>query len=253
MVGILIFFIFNIVTIHMLVDVYTTKTLGSYQEVAYSISRGNRGYIFLISAMKAIYLAITASFCLEFCASYLTTLIGVYTGLPESAFAKWGIYIACLVLFSCILLWIFLGATDECFMVAKYPSRGLFYSAIASIVLLVILLVLYWTVPSFREFMADQYCKNGYSQSSQVGESGNAIEVSLGYLPTLAYCNMFTLFYLETIQQTKLAEFKKKKDLNLGYRINYLILIFYMTLFGALLVAQFANRTVTGEGLPPEC
>ena len=64
---------------------------------------------------------------------------------------------------------------------------------------------------------------------------------------------MFTLFYLETIQQTKLAEFKKKKDLNLGYRINYLILIFYMTLFGALLVAQFANRTVTGEGLRPEC
>ena len=64
---------------------------------------------------------------------------------------------------------------------------------------------------------------------------------------------MFTLFYLETIQQTKLAEFKKKKDLNLGYRINYLILIFYMTLFGALLVAQLADRTVTEEGLSPEC
>ena len=30
MAGILIFFLFNIVTIHMLVDVYTTKTLGSY-------------------------------------------------------------------------------------------------------------------------------------------------------------------------------------------------------------------------------
>ena len=82
MIGILIFFLFNIVTIHMLVDVYTTKTLGSYQEVAYSISRGNRGYIFLISAMKAIYLAITTSFCLEFCASYLTTLIGVIIDLP---------------------------------------------------------------------------------------------------------------------------------------------------------------------------
>ena len=75
LIGILIFFLFNIVTIYMLIDVFHTKTLGSYQEVAYSISRGNRGYIFLISAMKAIYLGITASFCLEFCASYLTTIL----------------------------------------------------------------------------------------------------------------------------------------------------------------------------------
>ena len=71
-------------------------------------------------------------------------------------------------------------------------------------------------------------------------------------MPTLAYCNMFTLFYLETIQQTKLAEFKKKKDLNLGYRINNLILVFYMILFGALLVAQFVNKKVTGKDLPPD-
>ena len=63
---------------------------------------------------------------------------------------------------------------------------------------------------------------------------------------------MFTLFYLETIQQTKLAEFKKKKDLNLGYRINNLILVFYMILFGALLVAQFVNKKVTGKDLPPD-
>ena len=63
---------------------------------------------------------------------------------------------------------------------------------------------------------------------------------------------MFTLFYLETIQQTKLAEFKKKKDLNLGYRINNLILVFYMILFGALLVAQFVNKKVTGKDLPSD-
>ena len=63
---------------------------------------------------------------------------------------------------------------------------------------------------------------------------------------------MFTLFYLETIQQTKLAEFKKKKDLNLGYRINNLILVFYMILFGALLVAQFVNKKVTGKDLPTD-
>ena len=75
-----------------------------------------------------------------------------------------------------------------------------------------------------------------------MGDTGNAIEVSLGYLPTLAYCNMFTLFYLETIQQTKLINFKKKNDLNLGYRINYLIFAFYIILFGALLIAQMVNK-----------
>ena len=154
MIGILIFFLFNIVTIHMLVDVYTTKTLGSYQEVAYSISRGNRGYIFLISAMKAIYLAVTASFCLEFCASYLTTLIGVAVGLPDPSAAKWAIYIGCLVIFSLILLWIFLGCSDECFTIAKWPARGVFYSAIISIVLLVLILIPYWIFPTFTNFMA---------------------------------------------------------------------------------------------------
>ena len=154
MIGIAIFFLFNIVTIHMLVDVYTTKTLGSYQEVAYSISRGNRGYIFLISAMKAIYLAVTASFCLEFCASYLTTLIGVATGLPEPSALKWLIYIGCLFIFSLILLWIFLGASDECFTIAKWPSRGVFYSAIVSIGLLIVILILYWTVDGFTNIMA---------------------------------------------------------------------------------------------------
>ena len=162
MIGILIFFLFNIVTIHMLVDVSTIKTLGSYQEVAYSISRGNRGYIFLISAMKAIYLAITASFCLEFCASYLTTIIGAVWQLPESSAAKWGVYIACLVFFSIVLLLIFLFTTDDCFLVAKWPSRLLFYSAQASIVLLVLIMILYWAMHKFRLFMASQYCLNGF-------------------------------------------------------------------------------------------
>jgi len=68
---------------------------------------------------------------------------------------KWGIYIACLLLFSCILLWIFLGTSDDCFMVARIPSRSLFYSSIVSIMLLVILLILYWTVPGFNETVAN--------------------------------------------------------------------------------------------------
>ena len=48
--------------------------MDSYQEVAYNISNSNRGYIFLISSAKFIFLAITASFAIDYCASYLAQL-----------------------------------------------------------------------------------------------------------------------------------------------------------------------------------
>ena len=48
--------------------------MDSYQEVAYNISNSNRGYIFLISAAKFIFLAITAAFAINYCACYLTQL-----------------------------------------------------------------------------------------------------------------------------------------------------------------------------------
>jgi len=59
----------------MLTVVNDTKKLGSFQEVAYSISKGNRGYIFLISAMKTAYLVTTAAYCLSFCANYLCSIL----------------------------------------------------------------------------------------------------------------------------------------------------------------------------------
>ena len=154
--GILLFFLFNIVTIYMLVDVYTTKSLGSYQEVAYSISRGNRGYIFLISAMKAIYLGITASFCLEFCASYLTTILQFALMNPDSTWSSagtWGVYVGCLFIFGIPLFIIFYKSSDECFVMARLPSRILFYCAWISILGLVIILIL-CSSSGFQTFMA---------------------------------------------------------------------------------------------------
>lgn len=43
--------------------------------MAWSTSAGNRGYIFLISAMKVIYLCVTSSYCFSFIASFLTGLV----------------------------------------------------------------------------------------------------------------------------------------------------------------------------------
>ena len=48
--------------------------MDSFQEVAYNISNSNRGYIFLISAAKFIFLAITAAFSINYTANYLTQL-----------------------------------------------------------------------------------------------------------------------------------------------------------------------------------
>lgn len=43
--------------------------------MAWSTSAGNRGYIFLISAMKVIYLCVTSSYCFSFIASFLTGIV----------------------------------------------------------------------------------------------------------------------------------------------------------------------------------
>lgn len=70
-----VFFIINFFSIQMLNTVYNQKKLGSFQEMAWSTSLGNRGYIFLISAMKVIYLVVTSAYCISFIACFLTGLI----------------------------------------------------------------------------------------------------------------------------------------------------------------------------------
>jgi uncharacterized membrane protein len=57
-------FLSNAISVWMLTRVQSYTKLGSYQEVAYSISKGNRGYIFLISIMKVVYLVVTCAYCL---------------------------------------------------------------------------------------------------------------------------------------------------------------------------------------------
>ena len=66
--------VFNWITLSILNRVASVKQMDSYQEVAYNISNSNRGYIFLISAAKFIFLAITAAFSLDYTANYLAQL-----------------------------------------------------------------------------------------------------------------------------------------------------------------------------------
>jgi hypothetical protein len=74
----LVFAAINFFSIRMLNHVYSSKKLGSFQEMAWSTSSGNRGYIFLISAMKVIYLCVTSSYCISFIATFLTGVVQAF-------------------------------------------------------------------------------------------------------------------------------------------------------------------------------
>jgi len=74
----LVFAAINFFSIRMLNHVYSSKKLGSFQEMAWSTSSGNRGYIFLISAMKVIYLCVTSSYCISFIATFLTGIVQAF-------------------------------------------------------------------------------------------------------------------------------------------------------------------------------
>jgi len=64
--------------------------------------------------------------------------------------------------------------------------------------------------------------------------------VSLGYAPTLAFCNMFCLFYLEITSSTKLTSTKRQNDMRMASLINVAITIFYILLFSMIL--SFENN-----------
>jgi hypothetical protein len=77
-------FLMNYTAVYMLTEVYRLTKLGSYQEIAYKISKSNPGYIYMISAIKAIYLVVTCGYCLQFVTSYPLSLIMIKaSGLEE--------------------------------------------------------------------------------------------------------------------------------------------------------------------------
>ena len=57
-------YLMNQTTVYMLSEVYRLTKLGSYQELGYKTSKSNPGYIYMISAIKAVYLAVTCAYCI---------------------------------------------------------------------------------------------------------------------------------------------------------------------------------------------
>ena len=61
------------------------------------------------------------------------------------------------------------------------------------------------------------------------------------YAPLLCYCNMFTVYYLEVISNTKLLAKKVSADSSMGKKVNYIICGFYIFLFLCIWILQLVN------------
>ena len=92
----------NYVTLKILSCVASVKQMDSYQEVAYNISNSNRGYIFLISSAKFIFMAVTVSLNIDYCASYLASLFLIGSDLDSAS--SYGVYVAGVLITTIILV-----------------------------------------------------------------------------------------------------------------------------------------------------
>ncbi len=155
---ILLTFFSNWISIWMLTKVQSYTKLGSYQEVAYSISKGNRGYIFLISLMKVIYLVVTCAYCLQFIANYLTVLVLIPVDPLPGSWAIWGIYCAWLVFVSAICYAIYIRQESHESMILQ--GKILFYLAAFSLALMFVLLLICIS-NSWKRTLYSQLCLNG--------------------------------------------------------------------------------------------
>ena len=92
-------FLFNWITLSLLNTIAPDMRQYSYQEVAYMISKGNRGYIFLISAAKFFLLSMSTAFALDYIACTIANLI-VFNNYKLESSVIWSIYLAALFITS---------------------------------------------------------------------------------------------------------------------------------------------------------
>ena len=151
MVFIVLTFVSNTISVRMLTTIQNHRQLGCYQEVAYWISKGNRGYIFLISILKLIYLITTCAYCFQYIANYMTSLTVIFMGANTleaiSAWTIWGVYLAWLSLIAGSMFYLYF--TNKCYASLLPYARLMFYSVVASLGLLICFLVILTSV-SFR-------------------------------------------------------------------------------------------------------
>ena len=104
---ILVVFIMNHFSVDLLTKVHQKTQMTSYQEIAYRISKSNRGYVYLISVLKIAYLTVTCAYSLQFCAVYLTSVL-----LPNTKGGVWAEMLLWCTIFGAIAFYLILRLTS---------------------------------------------------------------------------------------------------------------------------------------------
>ena len=92
-------------------------------------------------------------------------------------------------------------------------------------------------------------CTSLLTQSEGSTTSTGVVADAIGYIPSLAYSNVFSIFYLEIISITKLISGKNKSDSYIGIAVNCAIFIFYFILFLLILLFQITENDLSIEVL----
>lgn len=133
------------------------------------ISKGNRGYIFLISAAKTILLVFTLAFALSYIGSTFANLVLAWSSSHLTYAAEWGVYMACLVAFFCVfIVTFFITSRDDVWK--RLRIVGLIFIAVALLSWLVVLVTICFVITAHHNssshqindsFFGRQLCKNG--------------------------------------------------------------------------------------------
>jgi hypothetical protein len=99
-------FVLNYMSVDMLSKIQSRTNMTSYQEIAYTVSKSNRGYVYLVSLLKATYLVVTCAYSLQFCAVYPLSLIQI-NWQEDEAYKVWLVMFCFLFIFSAVALYFY--------------------------------------------------------------------------------------------------------------------------------------------------
>lgn len=70
---------------------------------------------------------------------------------------------------------------------------------------------------------------------------GNNLLDVVSYAPLIAYCNMFSVYYLEIISSTKRQRNTNKSNQDIGHYVNILVTGFYIVLFFVMIAIALSK------------
>ena len=243
----------NYVTLKILSKVADTKQMESYQEVAYNISNSNRGYIFLISSAKFIFMAVTVSLNIDYCASYIASLFQLMAD-HKTASQSYGIYVAGVTITAILLAipyWMMRAkAVQQDRSKLRVPSYVFFVCFwLMFVVNLALLLaaVFHSSEMSKENWLYQQVLRNKSIPYDETATGDNdkhqcsSNQTVIGYVPALFYSNMFSLVFLQIKAKTKISQMKAEKDFIIGAGVVLMIFATAFVFYGVFLIGTLVT------------